>query len=193
MADPTTAAGNPPWDREPGKSAGGQKARACLIMTALTVLVLALLYWGAQWWLDRTWDRHREQIREDIRKVEPLLSALEMYRAANGAYPPTLSHLTSQYIPSIPPPSFDFLADEWQYVSGRAEVQVWADEKREGEPPLELPDQAYSLLVWAPRGYTPMSGMFADALVYHPHEQYARFAYGGVLMERIDGWAYYHE
>ena len=192
MADPTTDAGNPPWDREPGASAGAGKARACLIMTALTVAVLALLYWGAQWWLDRTWDRHREQIRKDIRTVEPLLSALEMYRADCGAYPPTLSHLTPQYILSIPPPSFDFPADEWQYVSGRAEVQAWADEKREGEPPLELPDQVYSLWVWVPAGYTPLSGLLSDALVYHSNEQYARFAYGGGL-EPIDGWAYYHE
>lgn len=44
MADRTTDAGNPPWDREPGRSARVRQARACLIMLALTMVVLGLLY-----------------------------------------------------------------------------------------------------------------------------------------------------
>jgi len=162
-------------------------------MIALTVVVFAILGVGARVYYAWLWQRHREAISHAITEVQPLLSALEAYRADHGSYPSALDDLVPDYLPAIPEPPFDFPVDEWQYVSGREEVRDWAWEAATNEAPLELPEQVYSLWVWVPSGYIPLSGMFSDALVYHSHGEYARFAYGGVLMERIDGWAYYHE
>jgi hypothetical protein len=160
-------------------------------MVGLTILVLALLHIVTQWWLDRTWEAHRTSIQRDVQEVEPLLEALEAYREDHGTYPRALPDLTPEYLTAIPPPPFEFPADAWMYASGPERVRGAGIEGPD-ENNIDFPEQVYALWVWVPTGYTPLSGLLSDALVYHSHEQYARFAYGGVL-ERIGGWAYYHE
>jgi hypothetical protein len=116
---------------------------------------------------------------------------LEAYREDQGDYPSELSDLTPDYIPVIPRSQFGFTAG-WRYTSGPGNVRR-VGTKGPKQNDIAFPDQVYVLWVWVPTTYTPLKGMLSDALVYHSHEKYARFAYDGVLHERIDGWAYYRE
>lgn len=161
-------------------------------MGALTLLVLFVLGVGARLWSGWVWAQHREAIREDIARVEPLLTALEMYREDYGAYPPSLAQLTPKYIDAIPAPPFEFEAQwGWEYSADPEMVSGWIDDVPANEGFVTLPG-IYHVYVTVPTDYSPLRGFFQDRLVYRPDARYPEVAYGGVL-ERIDGWAYYHE
>ncbi len=176
----------------PTSGSARSHARSCAIMLGLTVLVLGALGLGARWWADYVWSRNREQIRQDLRNVEPLLTALEMYRADHDDYPPKLDALTPEYIASIAEPPFDFTAQfGWEYSADPEMVNAWIEEQPANRG-FEQRDDIYHLYVTVPSDYSPLYGLFQDRLVYRPNEQYPVVGYGGAL-ERIAGWGYYHE
>lgn len=180
-----------PGGREPEDRPVPNRTRSCIIMAVVTAVVLALLGLAARMWSQHVEQSQREEIRQDVRDVAPLLDSLEQYRQDHGTYPAALDELAPGYIPSVPAPPFDFTSG-WGYASGPENVRG-VGKKGRNENEVEFPEQVYVLWVWVPTTYTPLRGLLADALVYHSHEQYARFAYDGVLTARIDGWAYYRE
>ncbi len=169
-----------------------QHLRSCLIMLGLTLVVLVGLGVGARLWADWVWSQHRAEIRESLPRVEPLLTALEMYRKDYDAYPATLTQLTPKYMDVIPEPPFEFKAQwGWEYSADPEMVTGWIDAALANEG-FVTPPGIYHLYVTVPSHYSPLRGLFQDRLVYRPDERYPAVAYGGVL-ERIDGWGYYHE
>lgn len=165
--------------------------RSCAVLGAVMVgLVivfgLLLVLWG-----NYVWSRNRETLRTQLREVQPLLTALEAYHQDYGAYPLTLNALVPKYLPEVPKPPFDFEA-EWWYSPYRGDLLRWGEPSNPANAGVEVPEDTYHLWVWVPTEITPVRGLYRDALVYRPNQEYPVYGYGGTL-ERIDGWGYYHE
>jgi hypothetical protein len=101
---------------------------------------------------------------------EPLVQALEQYRASHGAYPEELAELVPREVPSIP--GTDMLAyPQFEY-------------QRDPKPgDASVP---YELRVSMPFGRDN------DVLVRRPSASYPRHLYGGTTTP-LDGWAHVRE
>jgi hypothetical protein len=112
------------------------------------------------------------------RRAQPLIAALETYRADRGKYPASLSDLVPDYLHRVPAtgmlgyPQFSY--DREARVPGRSRT-------RSGASP------AYDLYVDC-----PLLLLGFDTFHYWPSQDYPDQMWGGGV-ERIDGWAYVHE
>lgn len=166
--------------------------RACIIMALPTLVVLVLLGLAARMWSRYLQDNEREEFREDVRGVEPLLGALDTFREEHRVCPADLAELVSDYVARVPAPPLDLPVGEWRYTADREKGRRRAREERPDNTALDLPAQVYALSGSGCPEITFPSPGSSPTPSSTPHEECARFGCGGVL-ERIDGWAYYHE
>jgi hypothetical protein len=109
-------------------------------------------------------------VRRMIQNAEPLIRAVESYRASTGEYPRQLQDLVPAHINAIPHTDAVGYPD-FEYA-------------RAGQ---DSPFKAYEISV-----KTPAGGFTFDQLVYWPEHSYPAHMYGGEI-ERIGSWAYVHE
>jgi hypothetical protein len=112
-------------------------------------------------------------LRETTRRAEPVVAAVQAYRAKHGRPPATLGALVPVYLKTVPAPG-PLASGGWYYeVGNRPAAGGW------------------SLYLMVNRRYSDPQG-FGDVFAYHPSGRYERADYGGVL-ERVGAWGYYHE
>lgn len=103
------------------------------------------------------------------RRAQPLVVAVERFRAETGHSPSSLAELVPKYIAEVPPTG----------MIGYGPFEYREQSKR---------SQAAGYELSVPCG----SGMNWDVFVYWPSGDYPEFMYGGGV-ERMGGWAYVHE
>lgn len=103
-------------------------------------------------------------------RSQPLVDAIESYHSDTGHYPPSLTNLVPEFLPSIPSTGMGAYPD-YEYRTG---TNSWY-----GNPYVLSID-------------TPAGGINWDMFVYFPGQNYPERDFGGML-ERIGSWAYVHE
>ena len=103
-------------------------------------------------------------------RAEPLINAIEKYRADNGDFPYNIEELIPFYIPERPYTGIPIYPN-YQYESASSS---------EGEI------EEYELKVYCSHG------MSFDSFFYWPKKEYPQRIYGGEV-QRIGDWAYVHE
>ena len=166
------------------------------MMTAVPwfLLVLTVLYFAGlavghalAFWGSRIEEVDRRELVTAVEKADAIPRALEAWRADNGGYPLELRALVPDYLDEIPPVPFGD-ADAWRYDADAREVIAWVEDV----PPEDLPAM-YHLYARFERTHPLDVAYLGGVLVYRSDTRYPYRAYGGDLLERIDGWAYYHE
>lgn len=138
------------------------------------IIVLAFIAWH--------WRQYnRDQMRHSAFPVtmtngQQLARAIKSYDREHGSPPEKLSLLLSKYIQQIPDAGAA-AKDGWHY-------QIHTDGQFGG----------WELFIKVRDEYSPNFLGFGDTFVFHPNGEYARKAYGGVLMTFDNGeWGYYVE
>jgi hypothetical protein len=159
------------------------KGRRTMFKTAasqkgLVALVLVLAGFAASFAFSQRQHR-REQMRAaalpvTIKQAQPIIRAIERYRAANGTLPKSLFILVPKYIQQIPAP-------------GPAAKAGWHYKVNAG-----WQSGGWSLSIKVRDEYSPNAIGFGDTFVYHPSGKYPNVAYGGGLMP-FGQWGYYVE
>lgn len=165
--------------------------RSCVALAAIVVALLIIIGLVFALWGTHVWNRNREALHGQLAQVQPLLAALEAYHQDYAAYPSTLHALVPKYLPKVPAPPFSFQA-EWWYSPYPGDLLRWGEPSNPANAGVQVPEDTYHLWVWVPTEFTPLRGLYRDALVYRPNRQYPTYGYGGTL-EPIGDWGYYHE
>lgn len=152
----------------------------------VAVAVAGLLSWYLKWQgeNERAWEERRGELAKVVESAQPIIGALESYRAERGRYPRQLDRLVPAHLAYLPkPPAFAVRGWEYSVEPACENNGCSADELR------------YDLWIsLSPEFCLVCKGWlrFYDAFVYHPNDVYPKEAHGGVL-ERVGGWGYYHE
>lgn len=140
--------------------------------------------------LREQWEGRKPELIETIRSAQPLIGAIRAFQAANGHPPARLDDLVPSFIGRIPSPAGP-AAGGWEYwtstAGGRTEGGKWHRVQ------LDRKAGGWALGIAVRKGFRPyLIYDIGDYFVFHPSGDYSARAYGGVL-ERVDGWGYYHE
>ncbi len=139
----------------------------------------ALMVWPLSWGLFASffganggWSERRHGLIAASQRTQPLIAAIEKYRADNGQPPDELTDLVPQYIAVIPSTGMTAYPN-WRYLGP-------TNRPRGGDY------HSYELGVPTP------FGLNFDVFYYWPEENYPASSSNGRI-ERIGKWAYLHE
>lgn len=91
-------------------------------------LLLVLLVCGSCLLLEAMDKRDRKRLAETLAAGDPIIAALERFRADNNEYPETLDALVPRYLKEIPKPTWG--TREWQYWCGQETYALFIQRSR---------------------------------------------------------------
>ncbi len=159
-----------------GRRRGGL---GCLFALPVVVMIGAIWLENKVRVAGEEWEVKKVELLVAARRAQPILDALDAYRADHDEWPKELTDLVPEHIESIPDPGLSF-EGEWLYERGPA--------------PTEDPG-VYDLFVAVPADFCPTNvGLihFNALFSFRSDGAYEEQDHGGGL-ERIGDWGYYHE
>jgi hypothetical protein len=124
------------------------------------------------------WKVRQAACKRVCQRAEPIIQAIESYRAQEDTYPKFLNDLVPNFLDSIPGTGlrgYPYFKYELLDSNNRAYTYLY----EEHNAPYELKVDLYRMFAW-------------DSFFYWPSEDYPDVIYGGET-EIINNWAYVHE
>lgn len=163
------------------------------LVVAVCVVAIAVFLIAAMYGIRAgraEWEERKGELIATMESAQPLIDAIRAFESANGHPPARLEDLVPSFIERIPQPAGP-AEGGWEYWTsapgGRIEGGRWHRVR------LDSKAGGWALGIAVRKGFRPnLIYDIGDYFVFHPSGIYSAEAYGGVL-ERVDGWGYYHE